>query len=256
MHNRIVCITGASRGIGRAISQTLALAGATVVMLARNITTLQGAVDEIGPAAVAIATDICDPDAVRTAFGVINERFGRLDVLINNAGSSPLRRIADLSDAEIGQTIGTNFTGAVYCTRSAIPLLCASGGGDIINISSESSTTPLPYLGLYAASKAGLEAFTLATQAEVKADGTRVTTLVCGATDTEWARDWDSSELRAFLDAATASGHLTAISAGQPQQPNDVAEVVRFVLTRPRGQVLDVVHVRAHNNAELPQLKI
>jgi NAD(P)-dependent dehydrogenase (short-subunit alcohol dehydrogenase family) len=184
-----------------------------VVLLARDPSGLAAAADEIGPNAVGIATDVCDPDAVRAAFAAIEQRFGKLDAMINNAGSSPLRRIEHLSDAEIAQTVGTNFLGAIYCTRSAIPLLRAGGGGDIVNISSESTRDPFPFLGLYASSKAGLETFSRATQSEVKPDGTRVTTLVCGATETEWARDWDMGELTNFLDAATASGHLSTFSA-------------------------------------------
>ena len=82
--------------------------------------------------------------------------------------------------------------------------------------------------------------------AAVTGAGIRVTTLVCGATaDTEWSRDWDAGEMARFFEEATASGHLAMVSAGAPQRPEDVADVVRFVVTRPPGQMIDVIHARS-----------
>jgi NAD(P)-dependent dehydrogenase (short-subunit alcohol dehydrogenase family) len=124
----------------------------------------------------------------------------------------------------------------------------AAGRGDIVNISSESSSMPFPFLGLYAASKAGLETFSKAALAELKPLGIRVTTVVCGATaDTEWSRDWDPDEMAEFFEVTTASGHLAMVSAGAPQRPEDVADVVRFVVTRPTGQMIDLIHARSHS---------
>jgi NAD(P)-dependent dehydrogenase (short-subunit alcohol dehydrogenase family) len=245
---RVACVTGASRGIGCAITAALVDEGADVVMLARDPDVLARAAADLGDHAHPISTDVSDPEAVRAAFKEIASTHGRLDVLVNNAGTSPLRRIENLSDDEILTTVGCNLLGAVYTTREAIPLMRAAGRGDIVNISSESSSMPFPFLGLYAASKAGLETFSKAALVELKPLGVRVTTLVCGATaDTEWSRDWDTDEMARFFEAATASGHLAMVSAGAPQQPEDVADVVRFVVTRPPGQMIDVIHARSHS---------
>jgi len=247
---KVACVTGASRGIGFAISEALAEAGASVVMLARTPDVLLAAADRIGGAAHPIVTDVGDAQSVRAAFEELAAKHGHVDVLVNNAGSSPLRRIEELSDEEIATTVGCNLLGAVYATRSAIPLLRAAGGGDIVNISSESSSLPFPFLGLYAATKSALETFARAAQAELKADGVRVSTVVCGMTKTDWSRDWDPADTARFFEAAIAGGYLAAISGGNPQDPRDVADVVRFLLERPANQALDVVRVRAHGSAD------
>src|SRR5260370_24281332 len=146
---RVACVTGASRGIGRATPAALVDEGAEVVMLAGDPDVLGRAAADLGDHAHPISTDVSDPEAVRAAFKELASAHGRLDVLVNNAGTSPLRRIEDLSDDEILTTVGCNLLGAVYTTREAIPLMRAAGRGDIVNISTESSSMPFPFLGLY-----------------------------------------------------------------------------------------------------------
>jgi NAD(P)-dependent dehydrogenase (short-subunit alcohol dehydrogenase family) len=100
-----------------------------------------------------------NPDSVRAAFDAVGARFGKLDVLINNAAIYPPCAVEKLSNHEIERQIATNCAGPVYTSRAAIPLLRAAGGGDIVNTSSESTLLPFPMLSMYVATKAALEMF-------------------------------------------------------------------------------------------------
>jgi NAD(P)-dependent dehydrogenase (short-subunit alcohol dehydrogenase family) len=161
-----------------------------------------------------------------------------------------LSSIEESTDEDIARSVETNFLGPIYTTRAAIGLFKRHGRGDIINISSESTMFPFPYLSLYAATKAGLETFTKATLSEVKPLGIRVTVVVCGSTTTEFGTDWDPEVAGRFFTAAQESGHLAMASAGQPMDPSEVADALVFIATRPENQIVDVMHVRSHNNVD------
>src|SRR6202030_367604 len=131
---------------------------------------------------------------VRQAFAEIKLRFGRLDILVNNAAVHRPCFVEELSDFDIERQVRTNYLGPVYTCRAAIPLLRAAGGGDIVNTSSESTLAPFPMLSMYVSSKAALEAFGVVLALEVRDDDIRVTTVVqgtargagMGSTDWEW----------------------------------------------------------------------
>lgn len=247
---KVVAVTGASKGIGLATCRAFVARGARVAMIARSGDLLSAEAEQLGPDALPIVADVGEPDAVRSAFGTIASKFGRLDVLVNNAGAAVLTPIEEASDADIERSFATNLLGPIYATRAAIPLFRATGRGDIINISSESTMLPFPFLALYAASKGGLETFTKAAVSELKPLGIRVTTVVCGATFSEFASDWDPDMTRRFFEAAQASGHLAFASAGLPMQPADVADALVYVATRPPHQTIDLIHVRAHHTGD------
>jgi NAD(P)-dependent dehydrogenase (short-subunit alcohol dehydrogenase family) len=219
-------------------------------MLARSVERLEGAASTIGDAALPISTDVGDPQSVRRAFERIAATCDRLDVVVNNAGVATLTSIEEATDADLARTFATNLLGPIHMTRSAIPLLRNSGGGDIINISSESTMMPFPYLALYAASKGGLETFGRAAQAELKPIGVRVSTLVCGATETEFGTDWNPGVVAKFLEAAQQSGHLAFVSAGSLLRPDDIADALVHIATRPPHQTIDVMHVRSHSTSD------
>lgn len=246
----VVVVTGASKGIGRATAKAFLAAGANVVMVARSAERLEAEAAELGPGAVPMTADVGSPGDIRQLFAAIDARFGRLDVLVNNAGVAVLADIEHATDADINRSIATNLLGPIHTTRAAIPLFRRTGGGHVINLSSESTLLPFPFLSLYAATKAGLETFGRAAATELKPLGVRVTTVVCGATMTEFASEWDPDVLARFLDAAQESGHLAFASAGKPMHPDHVASALVFVATRPRGQIIDVIHVRANNAAD------
>ena len=245
---RVVVVAGASRGTGRFMSGALADAGANVVMLARDADTLRAAAAPIGDAALPIPTDISEPDSVRAAFAQIEERFGKIDALINNAVVGWPHLIEDVDDEQVRVEVGTNLIGPILTCRSAIPLLRRAGGGDIVNISSESVLDPFPYLVVYATTKAGLEPFTAGLANEVKADGIRVTLLRSGQTQGgEFSARWDPDIKARARELWEAGGYLARIAGQVAQPPERIAEAVVFVLTRPPGSMIDVVSVRAHS---------
>jgi NAD(P)-dependent dehydrogenase (short-subunit alcohol dehydrogenase family) len=241
---KVVAVTGASRGIGRATACTLAAAGARVALLARPSDHLEAAAADVA-GGLAVPIELSDSDQVRAGFATIRDTFGRLDVLVNNAATAIASRIEDVSDADLATQIGTNFLGAVYSTRSAIPMLRETQG-TIVTISSESALDPFPYLLVYSAMKAALESFTRGLLHELRKDGIRVTLLIAGLTNTGgFSARWDP-EVRAAASAEwEEGGYLTRVAGTKPQEPEDVAEAILFVVTRPRRTMIDVIWSRA-----------
>jgi NAD(P)-dependent dehydrogenase (short-subunit alcohol dehydrogenase family) len=249
LERKIAAVTGATSGSGRAITLRFVDEGATVVMLARGEARLNEMRAQLGDRAVAQPTDIGDPGSVRSAFQMIGERFGKLDVLVNNAAVYRPCPVEHLSDDEIMTQVRTNFLGPIYTSRAALPLLKAAGGGDIINTSSESTLDPFPMLSIYVSTKAALEAFGHVLRSEVEPEGIRVTTLIQGASfgegggSTGW--EWDPQHTETAMKIWGEGGWLTRV-AKSTQTVDQIADVHVYLATRPRGQKLEVVHVRSY----------
>jgi NAD(P)-dependent dehydrogenase (short-subunit alcohol dehydrogenase family) len=250
LEGKVAVVTGASSGSGLGIARRFLAEGASVVMLARGKQRLEAVAAQLGARAIPIATDVGDPDSVRAAFAAIGERFGKLDVLINNAGIYRPCAVEKLSDHEIERQVATNFAGPVYTSRAAIPLLRAAGGGDIVNTSSESTLNPFPMLSLYVATKAALEAFGRVLAQELRDDDIRVTTVVQGTAAgagngaTDWA--WDPEHGAAALALWSERGLLAQVLGRYGGQDVDaIGDVHVFIVTRPRAQKLDTVHCRS-----------
>jgi NADP-dependent 3-hydroxy acid dehydrogenase YdfG len=254
LSGKVAAITGATSGSGRAIASRFAREGATVVMLARGAERLKDLEAHLGGNTLGIPTDIGDPDSVGAAFEDVGYRFGKLDILINNAAVYRPCSVEDLSNEDIIAHTRTNFLGPVYTCRAAIPLIRAAGCGDIVNTSSESTLDPFPHLSMYTSTKAALEAFSRMLMAEMPADDIRVTTLVQGVAvgegggSTDWS--WDPARTEQATGLWQDWGYLARVGGtGQGhggQTVDDVADVHVYVVTRPRGQKLDTIHVRSY----------
>ena len=243
LEGRVFAVTGASRGMGLRFAKALAAEGAEVILLARASDALNETANTI-PGSLALPCDVGDPSAVRSAFAAIKARYGRLHGLINNAASCLLHKIEGSTDAEIHSEIDINLAGPIYCIREAIPLLRAAGGGDIVNVSSESVNLPFPYLSLYAATKAGLEVLSRGLRSELKPDGIRVTVLRSGhVAESTLGQSWDPGRARAFRETIIASGH--AAFAGGAVAPETMATMLVQMLRLPREANLDLVEMRA-----------
>lgn len=249
LDGKIAAVTGATSGSGRAIARRFAEEGATVVMLARGEDRLGELSSQIGGSAIGIPTDIGDPEQVRAAFAAIEARFAKLDILVNNAAVYRPCPVERLSDDDILTQVRTNFLGPVYTSRAAIPLLRAAGGGDIVNTSSESTLDPFPMLSIYVSTKAALEAFGHVLRSELEPQGIRVSTVIQGASfgegggSTGW--EWDPEHSERAMKLWEEGGWLTRV-AKATQTVDQIAEVHVFLVTRPRGQKLEVVHVRSY----------
>jgi NAD(P)-dependent dehydrogenase (short-subunit alcohol dehydrogenase family) len=178
---RVALVTGAGRGIGRAAAIALAEAGFTVVLAGRNRALLEEAAAEAGHGAVALTSDVRDPASVATLFTEIDARFGRLDVLFNNAGiGAPPLPLEDLALEQWTAVVETNLTGAFLCTQEAFRIMKRQTprGGRIINNGSISASVPRPHSAPYTATKHAVTGLTRSTSLDGRAHD-----IACGQID-------------------------------------------------------------------------
>jgi meso-butanediol dehydrogenase / (S,S)-butanediol dehydrogenase / diacetyl reductase len=203
--SKIIVITGAGLGLGRALARRFARDGERVILLGRTFSKVQAAAQEIGERAWAIECDVASPAAVKAAFAQIAAVHPRIDVLINNAAVFEPFLVAEASDDQVMKTLAINLGGAILCARAAIPLM--GRGGQIINVSSEAVESRMPHLILYQCSKAGLERFSTGLQQELEPSGIRVTAVRAGAMMEEGkVFNADPMALMRFHKAATEAG--------------------------------------------------
>jgi NAD(P)-dependent dehydrogenase (short-subunit alcohol dehydrogenase family) len=204
---KVAIVTGGSRGIGLAIATALHGRGAAVVLNGLDQGRIDRAVRAL-PGALGIRADVRDPDDVAGLVRAAVERFGGLDILVNNAAVGVFGSVADLAHHEWRAVVDTNLTGVFQCCHAAIPHLRRRGGGWIINISSLAGKNSFPGGAAYCASKAALNAFSEALMQEVRYDGIRVSYVMPGSVRTAFA------------------GHEVGDSAEWKLAPEDVAQVV------------------------------
>src|SRR5580704_10150116 len=194
MASKVWFITGTSKGFGRVWAEAALVRGDRVAATARDVKRLAPLVERYGNQVSAITLDVTDKGAVAAAITEAHTRFGRLDVVINNAGYGLFGAIEEVSEAEARAQLETNLFGALWVTQAALPIMRAQGSGHIIQVSSIGGVNAFPTIGLYHASKWGLEGFSQALAAEVAAFGIKVTLVEPGGYATEWG---GSSAIRA-----------------------------------------------------------
>jgi len=222
----VALVTGGSKGIGFAIAKALVADGASVVITGRHRRELERAQAELGSRAFAVVADVRNPAEVAAAAREPVDRFGGLDVLVNNAGIGLFKNAADMPVADWQAVIDTNLSGVFYFCHAAIPHLRQRGGGWIINISSLAGKNPFAGGAAYCASKAGLNAFSEALMQEVRYDDIRVTCLMPGS-------------------VATGFGGRSAEDRPDWKiQPEDVAELVLDLLWMPPRSLPSLIELR------------
>lgn len=180
-------ITGSSRGLGRALAEAVLAAGHQLVATARKPEQLDDLVQRYGDRVRAVALDVTDPGAARSAVQQAIEAFGRLDVLVNNAGYADVAAIEDFTEDDFRAQIDTNFYGVVNVTRAALPVLREQGSGHIVQISSVGGRVGTPGLGAYQAAKWAVGGFSEVLAKEVASFGIKVTVVEPGGMRTNWA---------------------------------------------------------------------
>lgn len=186
MSEKIWFITGTSRGFGREWAIAALERGDKVAATARDTSSLSDLVGEYGDAILPIELDVTDHDADFAAVARAHEHFGRLDVVINNAGYGQFGFIEELSESEARDQIETNVFGALWITQAAMPFLRAQRSGHIIQVSSIGGISAFQNVGIYHASKWALEGFSQALSLEVAPFGVHVTLIEPGGFDTDW----------------------------------------------------------------------
>jgi NAD(P)-dependent dehydrogenase (short-subunit alcohol dehydrogenase family) len=195
-------ITGTSRGFGREWAIAALKRGDRVAGTARDVSTMDDLVAEYGDALLPIKLDVTDREADFAAVKQAHERFGVLDIVINNAGYGHFGMVEELSEEEARAQIETNLFGALWITQAALPILRAQGHGHIIQVSSIGGISAFPGIGMYHASKWGLEGISQALAQEVKDFGIHVTLIEPGGFSTDWS--------------GPSSKHAEAIDAYEP----------------------------------------
>ncbi|QMV13116.1 3-oxoacyl-ACP reductase family protein [Vibrio spartinae] len=187
--NRTALVTGASRGIGRGVALGLAAKGYDVAFCYRRdenlANQLASDISQYGVNALPIQADVAECQDIESMFNQINYRFGRLDVLVNNAGITRDGLLATMSDDDMWDVIRTNLIGTMMCSRAAVKMMMMQRHGCIINISSISATKPNKGQSNYAATKGGVESFTRALAVEVARKNIRVNCIAPGVIQTE-----------------------------------------------------------------------
>ena len=234
---KTILITGASSGIGLEITRQLAGEGANVVMAARNLNKLEraaGSLEAEGFTPIVVPTDITREADCRAVVQAAIDAFGGLDVLVNNAGYGPPASLLDTTEDIWDATLDVSLKGVYLMTRAAVPAMLKQGGGTVISISSVAGKYGLENRSAYCAAKWGLQGFTEALRAEL--DGQNIRThLVCpGAVATPW---WGSTN-----DAQPGEVLERMI------QPEEVAEAVHWLLTKPARLQIDEIVIKTHRS--------
>jgi 3-oxoacyl-[acyl-carrier protein] reductase len=215
LEGKVALVTGASRGIGAAVAQRLHAEGVRVALASRSG-------DDLGlEGVVAQPVDVRRPEQLEAIVGEAVARFGRLDIVVANAGVGAYGPFLELSPGHLEEMVDVNLKGTLYAVRAALPHLIASGEGDIVTLASEAGRRGLPYEAVYCASKFGQVGFTRALDHELREHGIRCINVCPGGVATDFALDEGRGRTPDVLP-----GMMTA---------DDVADVVLFVLTRPRN---------------------
>jgi 3-oxoacyl-[acyl-carrier protein] reductase len=215
LDGRVAIVTGASRGIGAAVARSLSAAGVKVGLGSRSG-------DDLGlDGTVGVRCDVRRLEDCDALVAATVERFGRLDILVANAGVGAYGPFLELPVEQLDEMLDVNLRGTIYAVRAALPHLLESDAADVVTLASEAGRRGLPLEAVYCASKFGQVGFTRALDHELRERGIRCTNVCPGGVATDFALDEGRGRSRDAL-----AGMMSA---------EDVAEVVMFVLTRPRG---------------------
>ena len=227
---RVALITGATRGLGRAAAERLLARGASVAVNVRGQERAEALARELGARALAVPGDVSDPGAPDTMIEKVLERFGRLDILVNNAAYAHSARFETLTADEWRRAMEVNLTAPFLLTKAALGPMKARRYGRIVNISSLAGKTVSTLGGAhYTASKAGLQGLTRAAAKELGAFGITVNAICPGMIDTELTREHATQEQLAALAASYPVGRLG--TAGE------VADLICFVASEAAGYI-------------------
>lgn len=227
LRNSVAIITGASKGIGKAVAIALSKEGVTVVLAARStelLTKVEKEISEIGGKSISIATDVTSEESVQNLISETQNKFGKINILINNAGVGIFSNVVDLTLQEYETMMDVNLKGVFLCSRAVLPVMIQQQFGDIINIASLAGKNSFAGGSVYSATKWGLIGFSRSLMLEVREYNIRVVTISPGSVNTN------------FANKENNNSHII--------QPQDVADTVRFALTMPDRVNVSEIDIR------------
>lgn len=230
MTSKVFFVTGSSRGLGRQIVQAALAEGHQVVATARDPQALDDLVERHGDRVQAVALDVTDADAAARAVRAGTEAFGRLDVVVNNAGQGDRVSLEDTTLDVFRRQIETNFLGVVYLTKAAVPVLREQGGGHIIQISSLGGRIGSPGMTAYQSAKWAVGGFSEALAAEVAPLGIKITVLEPGGMRTDWAGASMTTPPISAPYEATVGASARSMAEFEHVANSDPAKVAALVL--------------------------
>jgi len=227
LNNKIALVTGASKGIGLRIAKTLAAEGATVILAARTKDTLENAAKQIGQNAIAIPVDIAEEASINSLVKSIAEKFGKIDILINNAGITHSALLKDTATEDFDRCMQVNARGPFILCRQALPLLQKAPRAHIINIGSVVSVKAYQSQSAYSASKHALRGWTMSLAEELNNTPISVHIICPGGVDTEMV-----------------GSVRPDINKDELIEPQEIADIVKFIVTRKGKGQIDQFQIR------------
>jgi NAD(P)-dependent dehydrogenase (short-subunit alcohol dehydrogenase family) len=242
--DRVALVTGAGRGIGRAVALRLSASGRRVALSARSADELEATARQCAGPALVLPADLTSPDAIETLFAAVEREWGSVQDLVLNAGAGTSARVHRTSDEDWQRMLDLNLTAPFRCLRRALPTMLDAGDGRVVAVASVAAKVGEPYIAAYTASKHGLLGLVRSTAAEVAASGVTVNAVCPGYVDTPM-----TDATVAGIVAATGRSEREARESLQRKQPtgrlvtpDEVADVVLMCLTNPSvtGQGINV----------------
>ena len=227
LKDKVALVTGAGQGMGRAIARQFAAEGAIVVALDLNLEAAQQTLEGCGEQHLARALNVADAAAVNALVDEVLALRGRVDVLVNNAGTGGMDSFTEMSDEAWARVMGVNLNGAFYCARAAVRAMLKTGGGTAVNVGSTSAVSgdgPAHYV----TSKAALMGLTRVMAKELAKSGVRVNTLVPGPTNTPMMQG---------IPQEWADAIIAGVPMGRMAEPEDIAKVAVFLASDDSGFV-------------------
>jgi len=225
LEGKIALVNGASRGIGEAIARGMAASGATVILTSRSLDSVGTVTDSInsdGGSAIAMACHAGKMEQISDLFAQVGEKFGRLDILVNNAATNPYYGPAHGLGADaFDKTVEVNLKGPYYMMSEAVPLMIAGGGGSIVNISSILAQIVKPGQAVYSMTKAGLISLTRSFALEYGQKGIRVNAVLPGVVDTKFAE--------ALVSDPNVQKWISGLPVPRAGQPQDMVAGVLYL---------------------------
>jgi NAD(P)-dependent dehydrogenase (short-subunit alcohol dehydrogenase family) len=247
---KVAIVTGGGQGLGRGIALALSEAGYRVAVLGRTLAKLEATAQLCAGECLPLACDLTDPDQVRAAFAAVSAHFGRLDVLVNNAASYAAFDLTEARDEQIVDVVTQSLIAPIFCARQAVIAMRKCGGGDVVNISTQSVLTPQPTMIVYAAAKGGLDVFAQGLRNEFRGDNIRVLTVQIGVVANSTLDTVDPAGAAKYIAGLQRAG-LEKAFVFPGSAPADIAATIVTALAAPRNTAVEQIVLRGFEGTEI-----